>query len=107
METLPTFRAIALFVVLLAGAGWHAGSVAESPDQPVSRVESSTAEQVDVNRAKAGVLAEALDGVGSHRAEAIVAYRNEHGDFESAGELLEVKGIGEATLEKNRDKLAF
>ena len=38
---------------------------------------------------------------------AVVAYRDEHGDFASVDELLEVKGIGEATLEKNRDKLSI
>ena len=45
-------------------------------------------------------------GIGATKAQAIVAYREEHGNFASVDELLEVKGIGEATLEKNRDRLS-
>ena len=35
-----------------------------------------------------------------------MAYREANGDFTSADELLEVKGIGKAIFEKNRDKVA-
>jgi len=41
----------------------------------------------------------ALPGVGRTTAAAIVAYREEHGLFRSAEELLLVPGIGEATLD--------
>ncbi|MFW6350036.1 MAG: ComEA family DNA-binding protein [Thiohalospira sp.] len=61
---------------------------------------------VDLNSADAETMAEELTGVGEVRAEAIVEYREEHGPFESVGELTEVRGIGSATLEKNRDSLA-
>ncbi|MFW5910051.1 MAG: ComEA family DNA-binding protein [Thiohalospira sp.] len=61
---------------------------------------------VDLNSADAETMAEELTGVGQVRAEAIVEYREEHGPFESVGELTEVRGIGSATLEKNRDSLA-
>ena len=36
-------------------------------------------------------------------AERIIDYREAHGPFETLEDLLEVKGIGEATLEKFRD----
>lgn len=62
---------------------------------------------VDLNSADAGTLAEELTGVGEVRAEAIIKYREDHGPFESVGELTEVRGIGSATLEKNRDSLAL
>jgi competence protein ComEA len=62
---------------------------------------------VDINSADAGILAEELTGVGEVRAEAIIKYREDHGPFESVGELTEVRGIGSATLEKNRDSLAL
>lgn len=62
---------------------------------------------VDINSADAGTLAEALNGVGEVRAAAIIEYREENGPFESVGELTEVRGIGSATLEKNRDSLAL
>ena len=62
---------------------------------------------VDLNSADAATLAEELNGVGQVRAEAIIEYRQEHGPFESVGEFTEVRGIGSATLEKNRDSLAL
>ncbi|WP_291220531.1 helix-hairpin-helix domain-containing protein [Dokdonella sp.] len=57
---------------------------------------------VDINTASATELAEGLDGVGMSKAEAIVAYRDEHGPFASADDLVNVKGIGEKTVELNR-----
>ncbi|RMH84861.1 helix-hairpin-helix domain-containing protein [Pseudomonas sp. AOB-7] len=61
---------------------------------------------VNLNTADADTLQRELAGIGETKAKAIVAYREEHGDFASVDELLEVKGIGQATLEKNRDKLS-
>jgi len=60
---------------------------------------------VNINTASAEVLAEQLDGIGSARAAAIVEYRTEHGDFPSVAALVNVSGIGEATLASNRDRL--
>lgn len=56
---------------------------------------------VNVNSASASELADALDGVGAAKAEAIIAYRKEHGAFKSADELANVRGIGLKTVEKN------
>lgn len=56
---------------------------------------------VNVNTASATELADALDGVGAAKAEAIIAYRKEHGGFKSADELVNVRGIGLKTVEKN------
>ncbi|WP_369413351.1 ComEA family DNA-binding protein [Microbulbifer guangxiensis] len=60
---------------------------------------------VNVNSASAEELAEKLDGVGESRAQGIVEYREEHGPFTSVEQLLEVKGIGVATLDKNRARI--
>lgn len=60
---------------------------------------------VNLNTADAEHLQSMLFGVGASKAEAIVAYRQEHGDFESVEELLEVSGIGIRTLEENRPLL--
>lgn len=58
---------------------------------------------ININTADAGALAAALGGVGQVRAEAIVDYRESNGDFESVDDLLNVSGIGTATVEANRD----
>lgn len=58
---------------------------------------------VDINSADAKTIAEALTGIGLSKAEAIVAYRAENGPFASADDLSKVKGVGEKTVERNRD----
>jgi len=65
------------------------------------------ASQVDVNSADARALAEALDGVGLAKAEAIVAFRKQHGPFETLDDLGRVEGIGPHILERNRDAIVF
>lgn len=87
-----------------------AGIAAEPPAQqaPSAAVTDATSiNKVNLNTADAATLQRELTGIGEVKAQAIVAYRDEHGDFASVDELLEVKGIGEATLEKNRDKLGI
>ncbi|MFJ7106531.1 ComEA family DNA-binding protein [Pseudomonas sp. NPDC098740] len=61
--------------------------------------------KVDLNQADAPTLQRELAGVGEAKAKAIVAYRESNGPFASVDELLEVKGIGKAILDKNREKL--
>lgn len=65
------------------------------------------ATQVDINSADAKTLAQALDGVGLVKAEAIVAYRNAHGPFETVDDLAKVKGIGPRIIEENREAIVF
>ncbi|WP_376695304.1 ComEA family DNA-binding protein [Wenzhouxiangella sp. EGI_FJ10305] len=60
---------------------------------------------VDVNTASAEQLAEALDGVGPAKSEAIVAYREKNGEFEHIDELVNVRGIGLRTVDQNRDRI--
>ncbi|MFB6357088.1 MAG: ComEA family DNA-binding protein, partial [bacterium] len=48
----------------------------------------------------------ALDGVGEATAKKIIAYRQNNGSFKTVGQLVEVHGIGDATLDKNRDKIS-
>lgn len=79
-----------------------------APGNPASAaVTSAQAEpgRLDLNKADAMALQSRLSGIGKTKAEAIVAYREEHGDFVSIDELLEIKGIGKALLDRNRDKL--
>ncbi|MCX4219518.1 MULTISPECIES: ComEA family DNA-binding protein [unclassified Pseudomonas] len=66
---------------------------------------ASENQKVDLNGADAATLQKELAGVGEAKAKAIVAYRETNGPFASVDELLEVKGIGKAILDRNRDKL--
>lgn len=66
---------------------------------------TSESPKVDLNGADAATLQKELSGVGEAKAKAIVAYRETNGPFASVDELLEVKGIGKAILDRNRDKL--
>ncbi|WP_085297292.1 ComEA family DNA-binding protein [Cognaticolwellia mytili] len=46
-----------------------------------------------------------LKGIGEKKAQAIIAYRELHGEFNSVDDLLNVKGIGEKMLKQNREKI--
>jgi competence protein ComEA len=59
--------------------------------------------KLDINRASAAEIAAAMNGIGLTKAEAIVAYRDQHGPFKSIDQLAEVKGVGLKTVEKNRE----
>jgi len=63
------------------------------------------AEPVDVNTANAEQLAEALNGVGETKAQAIIEYRETNGPFRNIDDLINVRGIGMATVDKNRDMI--
>lgn len=64
-------------------------------------------DRVNLNTADSDTLEKGLAGIGGVKARAIVDYREAHGAFTSVDELLEVKGIGTATLEKNRERLTL
>jgi competence protein ComEA len=60
---------------------------------------------ININTADEQTLVSALNGVGPAKARAIIAYRQEHGGFKSVDELANVKGIGEKTVDKNRQNI--
>ena len=60
---------------------------------------------VNINQATVKELT-SLPGVGKKKAEAILAYRQEHGQFSDAGELVKVEGIGKNTYENIRDRIS-
>lgn len=61
-------------------------------------------ETIDINTAGVEELME-LPGVGPAYAERIVAYREENGPFESVEEIMNVRGIGEKTFLRIRDRI--
>jgi competence protein ComEA len=81
------------------------------PEEPtpitaqITKAEQSA--KVNLNAADAETLRRDLFGIGAAKAKAIVAYRDSNGPFTAVDELLEVKGIGKALLEKNRERLSL
>lgn len=63
----------------------------------------ATAGPVNVNTADAETISAELKGVGITKALAIVEFRKANGPFKSPDDLTMVKGIGERTVEINRE----
>jgi competence protein ComEA len=58
---------------------------------------------IDLNTATKEEL-EAVKGLGPAKAEAIIAYRKQHGGFKQVDELSKVKGFGEKSVDKLRSE---
>jgi competence protein ComEA len=101
-----------LFAVFTtASVAVSAAPAAQAPAMSPTTVSTSATQTeqsglVNLNTADAVTLQKELSGIGSAKAQAIVAYRDANGEFASVDELLEVKGIGKAILDKNRDKVS-
>lgn len=80
------------------------GEPTPAGDNPSSPGGSASGSGVSLNSATAEELTE-LKGVGEVTAQAIVAYREEHGGFKDVEELLEVSGIGPAKLAQLKDQV--
>ncbi|MEZ5524754.1 MAG: ComEA family DNA-binding protein [Pseudomonadales bacterium] len=82
---------------------------AQPEGSPGTPMIDSAAEQhrVNINTDSAERLALILKGVGMKRAQAIVEYRKLNGPFSDVSQLQQIKGIGEAIIEKNRDKITL
>ncbi len=65
----------------------------------------TSAAPVNINTASASEIAEALNGIGMSKAQAIVEYREAYGEFNRADEIVFVRGIGESTFEKNKNDI--
>jgi len=85
------FRRAVVIISLLAMVFGFAASV-------------GAAGQVNINNASKEELMQ-LEGVGSAYAQKIIEYREANGPFESPEEIMNVKGIGTSTFEKNKDRI--
>ncbi len=86
---------LALLFMLSAGVTY-----AETPPMPAQAT-------ININKASPEEIAQSLKGIGVKKAQAIVAWRETHGSFNSLEQLTEVKGVGEATLAKNSQKMTL
>lgn len=66
--------------------------------------ESSRDGRVDINTADASALM-SLPWIGQSKADAIIAYRNEHGAFKAPEELMNISGIKEGVYQKIKDSI--
>ena len=104
MKLADVLKASVLGLSLLVLPAAHAASEqAGTGGAPVQQA----SQQVNINTADVATLAGSLRGVGIKKAEAIVAYRSEHGPFKSVDELVNVKGIGDKMLEQLRSQVSL
>lgn len=79
-----------------------------APISPTKNTPSSTPVKLgtqttlNINAASAEEIVAKLDGIGLKKAQAIVAYRQQHGAFQQIDDLKNVKGIGEKAIARNR-----
>ncbi|WP_116473522.1 ComEA family DNA-binding protein [Zobellella maritima] len=93
-----------LLTALLAGL-LAAGGPALSEETQPQTTKAVAVSSININTAGHEQLA-MLSGVGPAKAAAIVQYRENNGPFTSVDDLSKVKGIGTATVEKNRHLLS-
>lgn len=60
--------------------------------------------KVNINTASMGELSK-LDGIGESKAQAIIKYREENGNFKTIEDITNVSGIGSSVYEKIKDNI--
>ncbi len=78
--------------------------VEPAPGDPSAGGSSAPGARISLGTATLEQL-DTLPGIGPVTAQAILDHRSEHGPFTSVNDLLDVKGIGEATLADIRDRV--
>lgn len=65
----------------------------------------SFAAALNINSATAKQIADVMTGIGPAKAAAIVKEREANGKFKSLEDIARVRGIGTATIDKNRERI--
>lgn len=92
-----------LLSLALLGALPPAHAATPSPPSPATQAPADT---ININSAGVEQL-RTLPGIGPSTAEAIVRWREQEGAFKDVDQLLAIKGIGEKTLARFRDRLSL
>lgn len=82
----------------------HAESLSSKP-HVVKEQQQPASEKINLNKADVNALMHSFKGIGKKRAEAIIAYREEHQGFKTIEELAKVKGFGHKFVQKNEKRL--
>lgn len=69
-----------------------------------NKTDNTTDEKININTASLEEL-QTLSGIGESKAQAIIDYREENGEFSKPEDILEVSGIGETLYEKIKDNI--
>lgn len=81
-------------------ADFNAGATNSTTEQS-----SSGQPMVNLNTANKEQLCQ-ITGIGDKKADLIIEYRQQHGQFKTVDELMQVSGFGEKTVAKIKDQLA-
>ena len=73
------------------------GGGGESSDTNQGKVNINTANKEELQK---------LDGIGDKKADKIIEYRQQHGQFKSADDLKNVNGFGDKTVARLKDQIA-
>ena len=97
---------LAIFCTCLATGTLSAANEVnlKTPPTPIQSVTPTNTQltRVDINQADVDSLM-TLHGLAQQKAQAIVTYRQSHGQFKSLSELTQVKGIGDKLLQKLKE----
>ncbi|ENZ8430101.1 TPA: helix-hairpin-helix domain-containing protein [Klebsiella aerogenes] len=98
---------------LAASASGKAASAKETIQAPQTKMPEegkmtdNVGARVSINNASAEELAQAMNGVGLKKAQAIVSYREEYGPFKTLDDLKQVPGMGSSLVERNLSHLTL
>lgn len=90
---------ISLLLVLVGNFSYATTDI--TPPVSKAALSAGISVKVNINRAGADELAKLLLGIGQSKAQEIVKYREKNGPFTKKEQLMNVSGIGKATLAKN------
>ncbi len=76
----------------------------DSAGQETDSASAQNAGKVNINTASVQEL-KTLPGIGESKADAILAYRQSHGSFKTAEEIMQISGIKEGLYNKIKDKI--
>ena len=104
---------ILIATLLIAISGRMFGGAFTSPVEVILPIATELGSDLTIEGDKALInintddqaLLVTLPGIGPALSARIIAYRAEHGNFTEIGQLLGVQGIGEAVLERLRERV--